>query len=64
MMAITAPLSGRPAAAMAYKLPKRLYRRRSPIQEVPMTDLAGWKPVSEADDDEEGDDYEEDDDDE
>jgi hypothetical protein len=44
MLAVTRPLSGRPAAAMAYKFP--------------MTDLRGWNAVSLTDDDE-GDDEEE-----
>lgn len=44
-MAVTRPLSGRPAAAMAYKFP--------------MSDLHGWTPVALTDDGEDGDDEEE-----
>ncbi|HVC04652.1 MAG TPA: hypothetical protein VND88_08235 [Candidatus Acidoferrales bacterium] len=61
MLAITRPLSGRPAAAMAYKLARREApaQHPSPTKEVPMTDLHAWKPVSLAEDDDEGDDEEE-----
>lgn len=61
-MAITQPLSRRQAAAMAYKCRIRLPRQITP-QEVPMSELRGWKPLSMAEGDDEGDDEEEDGDD-